>query len=139
PGLELAGLARSASASVIATYTDPAAFNNATSSLYSFTNITFESDTCFLCQPLVDSGVTFDGGAQGLNVGTVSGWGSGNVLKRSSGGGAISATLPGNIYAFSVYLVTVSASFAAPVDITFTTGSNYDYSPTISGTTGGGV
>src|SRR5437870_3610247 len=126
--LALAAIESSAPASVIATYTDPAAFNNATSGLYSFTNITFESDSCSLCQPLVDSGVTFDGGFQGLNVGTVSGWASGNVLKRSTGGGTISATLPNNIYAFSVYLVTVSASFATPVDITFTSGSNYDFS-----------
>ncbi len=137
--LALALAAGCASASVVASYTDPTAFNNATSGLYSFTNITFESDTCALCQPLVDSGVTFDGGFQGLNVGTVSGWASGNVLKRSTGGGTISATLPNNIYAFSVYLVTVSASFATPVDITFTSGGNYDFSVTVPQTTGGSL
>ena len=137
--LALALLAGCASASVIATYTDPTAFSLVTSGLYSFTNITFESDTCSLCQPLVDSGVSFDGGVNGLNVGTVSGWGSGNVLKRSTGGGSISAALPANIYAFSAYLVTVSAAFPTSVDITFTSGSNYLYSVTVPGTTGGSL
>src|SRR5712691_2202414 len=139
PVVALALAAGSAPASVIATYSDPTAFNNASSGLYSFTTITFESDTCVLCQPLVDSGVTFDGGFQGLNVGTVSGWGSGNVLKRSTGGGSISATLPNNIYSFSVYLVAASAAFAVPVDITFTSGGNYDYSETLPTSIGGGV
>ena len=139
--LVLALAAWPAWATVIATYPDPVTFNNATNSLYSFTNITFESDTCFLCTSLTDSGVTFIGtGDSGpLTVGPVSGWASGNVLKRSTGGGSILATLPNNILAFSVYLVTVSASFPTPFDITFTSGSSYDYSVTLPQTVGGSL
>src|SRR5579871_791760 len=126
-----------ASAATIATYSTSSSFNLATNGLFAVnTAINFDADTsCFHCITFTDSGVTFTatGDSNPLTVGTVSGWGSGNVLERTTGGGSLSAAIAANnFYAFTVSVVGVSPSFSGfPFEMIVTSGGTpTDYSLT---------
>jgi hypothetical protein len=132
-----------ASAATITTYSTSASFNLATNGLFAVnTAINFDADTsCVGCITFTDSGVTFTGTGDSnpLTVGTVGGWGSGNVLKRTTGGGSLSAAISaGNIYAFTVSIVGVFPGFSGdPLELFVTSGgAPADYSLTAAATGG---
>jgi hypothetical protein len=119
------------------TYSSATTFNAAASSL-NVTTITFTGDVCGLCTSVTDSSTTFNGGFDGLTIGTESGWTDGNVLQRSSGGGSISVAPTGPVYAFGLSIVTLSGG-GFPIDIEYNDGSSEDMSETSASSGGSAI